>query len=350
MQTPRSRRTVARVLCALFPYRETRHARWMIGAALVPALLVWGVFELFLTDSAIARLSRIDRSAVGGHDLAPLFTYYISWVAHVCISLGVGLLAAHSAFRNTSEPKKSVLRSFRILVPLAVLLVILAADAMHCNLAVLSHQRLFNVLALEPSLLPMFRTERTFNAYTVWAPTTFSFFPVSAIAAAFWATSTIIMCASKFLVELKRPKKRIADPQKRIAAFCDALEELRSHFMALSLVLVTSTLATIAYLRTPLGLLSEAERSGFKATADAIGLVWGVMFSLTLLALCIYPFSVLRRCFSSLGTEADLTKDTVLSQWVRENRTVLQVPANLQLVLSTLLPATVAVLANLVSA
>jgi hypothetical protein len=321
----------------------------MIGAAFVPAMLVFGVFEGFLTDSAIARLSRIDRSAVDGRDLAPLFTYYISWVAHVCIAFGVGLLAAHSAFRNTSEPKKSALRSFRILIPLAALLVVLIADAMHCNLAVLSHQRLFNVLNLEPSLLPMFRTERTFTGYTVWAPTLFSFFPVSAIAAAFWATSTIIMCASKFLVELKRPK-RTADPKKRIAAFCDALEELRSHFMALSLVLVTSTLATIAYLRTPLGLLSEAERLGFKATADAIGLVWGVTFSLTLLALCIYPFSVLRRCLSTLGTEADLTQDTVLSQWVRENRAVLQVPANLQLVLSTLLPATVAVLANLVSA
>lgn len=338
MLTARFRRSVARVLVVLFPFREMRHALWMVGAAFVPATLVFVVFEVFVTDSAIARLSSIDRSAVDGHDLAPLFTYYISWVAHVCIALGVGSLAAHSAFRNTSEPKKSALRSFRILVPLAVLFVVLMADTMQCNLAVLSHQRLFNVLALEPSLMPMFST----------GPTCFSFFPVSAIAAAFWATSTIIMCASKFLVELKRPRRE-DNPKKRIAAFCDALEELRSHFMALSLVLVTSTLATIAYLRTPLGLLCEAERPEFKATSDAIGLVWGVTFSLTLLALCIYPFILLRRCFRALSTEADLTEDPVLSPWVRENRAVLQVPANLQLVLSTLLPATVAVLANLVS-
>ena len=321
----------------------------MIGAALVPAMIVFAVFQGFLTDSAIARLSRIDRSAVNGHDLAPLITYYISWVSHLCISLGVGLLAAHSAFRNTSEPKKSALRSFRILVPLAVLLVVLVADDLRCNLAVLSHQRLFKVLALEPSLSPMFRTEWVFTRYTAWTPTLFSLFPVSAIAAAFWATSTIIMCASKFLVELKRPRRN-ADPRKRIAAFCDALEQLRSHFMALSLVLVTSTLATIAYLRTPLGLLCEEERATFKTTADAIGLVWGVTFSLTLLALCIYPFIVLRRCFRTLDTEAVRTKDAVLDEWVRQNRTVLQVPANLQLVLSTLLPATIAVLANLVSA
>src|ERR1043165_4111196 len=171
MQTPRYRRLVARVLGAILPFQEMRHALWMISAALVPAMLVFGVFEISLNDGAIARLSRIDHSAVDGRDLAPLFTYYISWVAHVCISIGVGSLAAHSAFRNTSEPKKSALKSFRILVPLAVLLVVLIADAMHCNLAVLSHQRLFDVLELAPSLMPMFRTERTFRVYTVWTPT-----------------------------------------------------------------------------------------------------------------------------------------------------------------------------------
>src|SRR5262249_30683163 len=161
--------------------------------------------------------------------------------------------------------------------------------------------------------------------WVLWGPTPFSFFPISAIFAAFWATATIIMCASKFLVELKRPKRN-APAKERMKAFADALDELRSHFLALSFVLVTSTLATIAYLRPPIGFLDESHRVAFKAISDAIGLAWGVTFSLTLLSLCVYPFVLLRGRFRALDSDADLLKDPNLDLWLRENRVALQVP------------------------
>jgi hypothetical protein len=348
MPTLRFRRVLDRMLSPMLSFREIRHALFMMVFALIPWLSVFAVFEVFLTKNAIAPMCRTDRSAVTGHDLAPLFNYYISWVAHVLVSVGVGVGATRSAFRNTSPVKKTALKRFGILAFLVTILVVIVGDDMHSNLAVLSHDRVFNVLSVAPSLSPMFQQELNSTRYTISVPTIFSFFPIVGIAAAFWATSTIILCASKFLVEFERVDDG-DEPNDRIAAFTDALEALRSHFLALSLVLVTSTLGTIAFLRIPLGLLSVAERHSFKVTSDAVGLVWGVTFSLTLLALCVYPFSVLRKHFDSLSKYAHDTNGEVLGRWLRKNRVLLQVPANLQLVLYMLSPATFAVLANLVS-
>jgi hypothetical protein len=226
---------------------------------------------------------------------------------------------------------------------------VILADAAHSNLAVLSHQRIFSILSAEPTLAMLFHEDIRVGHYRVGIPTVFSFFPVGAIATAFWATATLILGASKSLVEFQRARQS-KDAKKQTAAFTEVLEALRSQFMALSLVLVTSTLATIAYLRTPLGLLGSAERTGFKTVTDAVGLVWGVTFSLTVLAVCIHPFMVLRQHFVDLGKDADATDNELLGRWLRKNHAFLQVPANLQLLLSMLLPATVAVLANLVSA
>jgi hypothetical protein len=208
------------------------------------------------------------------------------------------------------------------------------------------------VLSREPSLSGLFR----YRAFL--GGTEFALFPIVSIGAAFWATATIIMCASRTLVELKRAEdKAKADPKAdadtrlnaRLTALSDAVETLRSHALALSLVLVTSTLGTVAYLRIPLGLLADVERSSFKTISDAVGLVWGVTFSLTLLALCVYPFIRLRAHFSKARNQAHVTHSGVVDQWLKENRALLHVPTNLQLLLSVLLPATVAVVANLVS-
>lgn len=325
-------------------FEEIQHAFWMTMLALIPATLVFCVFQFSVTSDAVALMSRIDRSAIRGRDLTPLFNYYTSWVAHVLISLSVSLAAAHNAFRDTTPTKIGVMKRFRLMSFLAALSFVFLADAAHTKLAVLTHQRLFAVLSVEASLSPLFRQDLG----PLWRPTWFSFFVVGGIAVALWATTTIILCVSKFLAEFQRPDRETT-PTARIAVFSEALEALRSHFLALSLVLVTSTLGTIAYLRIPLGLLAAEERRNFKLVSDAVGLIWGVTFSLTLLFLCIYPFIVLRKSFNALEKDSRGSKGEILRRWLRKNQDLLHVPANLQIVLSMLSPAAVAVAANLIS-
>src|SRR5438045_4121694 len=116
MRASRACRVVARVLSPILSFQEIRQALRMVASALIPALVVFLVFQCSLPEDAMTQICRIDRSAVKGHDLAPMFNYYIAWAAHVLVSVAVALGAAHSAFRDTSEPKKTTLRQFRILV------------------------------------------------------------------------------------------------------------------------------------------------------------------------------------------------------------------------------------------
>lgn len=331
-----------------FEFVELRHAWRIMAVGVVPSVLVFVVIEVAVTDAAIARMCDTARSAITRHDFSPLVNYYISWVAHLVVSVGVAFGATRGAL-HASESKAPFLTRFPLAVSLLIVAFVLTADAFHTKIAVLSHERLFSVLSEEPALAPLLRNESEIAGFALPVPTWFSVFPVVGVGVALWATCVVIMCASKFLVtfETQSVESREADPRARLT---DAIEALRTHLLALSLVLVTSTFGTIAYLRIPLGLLADGPRSDFKSISDSIGLVWGVMFSLTLIALCIYPFMMLREQFDKLREQTEQTKNQVMYSWLQDNRLLLQVPTNLQLLLSIVSPAAVAVVSNLVSA
>src|SRR5438552_3302309 len=136
MSTPlfQFRRVRDRILNPVLSFPELRHAFYMLVFALIPSLSMFVVFEVYLRKSVIAQMCRNGRNAPTSHDLAPLFNYYTVWVAHMMVSIGVGAGAARGAFRNTSVIKKTVLKRSRILVFLILMLIVLAADAMHSNL------------------------------------------------------------------------------------------------------------------------------------------------------------------------------------------------------------------------
>jgi hypothetical protein len=231
-----------------------------------------------------------------------------------------------------------------------LMLTVFAADATRRNIALLSHQRIFNVLSQSPALASMFRGEVQLFGRTIPVPTSFSILPMTAIGAALWAMATVILCCSKSLAAFQRSDQDSdASQEDRVVAFGDAMEALRAHFLALSLVLVTSTLATIAFFRTPLGILRSVERVQYQAVSNAMGLVWGATFSLTLIALCVYPFCVLRQRFEILERDAKDAQNEPLVKWIRKHRALLQVPANLKVILSMLTPATISVLSSLIS-
>src|SRR4051794_2034903 len=94
-------------------FQGVRHALRMILYAFTPIVFVFFIFQCLLPTKAVALTN--SRPAVAGHNLAPLFNYYVAWAAHVLISIGVGLGAARGAIRNTTEPQKIVLRRLRIM-------------------------------------------------------------------------------------------------------------------------------------------------------------------------------------------------------------------------------------------
>lgn len=331
-------------------FQEIRHAFWMVLWAFAPITVVFCTFQFGVTGRTVDLMCATSRSKIAGHDLTPLFVYYIAWAAHMFVSGSVIFLGARSAYRNIPSDKAAAMRRFAILATLMTMFFLLLVDALHCKLAVLTHERIFSVLSREHSLCPFFEYEAEPHNHPISFPTIFSLFPIISVGAAFWATATIVLCASRSLGDFHEINNILdAKVTARMTAFSETLEALRSQVLALSLVLVTSTLGTVAYLRTPLGLLADADRHSFKTVSDAIGLMWGVTFSLTLLALCFYPFIRLRVHLKAFDQEAVLTHSEALRQWLKENRALMQVPANLQLVLSVLLPATVAVVTNLVS-
>jgi hypothetical protein len=330
-----------------FTFPELQHAWRIMAIGATPAVVVLLVFQVAVTDATMARMGHTARSAMTRHDVAPLFNYYISWVAHLVVSVGVAYGARRGAL-HASEPKAPFLIRFPLAVSLLILAAVLAADAFHMKMAVLSHERVFSVLSAEPSLASLFRDEVDTGQLTLSVPTWFSFFPIIGVGAALWATCVVIMCASKFVVTFETQTVDSAETDPR-AKLTEAIEALQTHLLALSLVLVTSTFGTIAYLRIPLGFLADGPRSEFKSISDSVGLVWGVMFSLTLIALCVHPFILLRERFDKLREQTEQTKNKVMENWLHENRALLQVPANLQLLLSIVSPAAVAVVSNLIS-
>jgi hypothetical protein len=330
---------------APFAFPEFTDAVIMIVAALIPAGVVAGVFQCLVSRDAVAQICRTDRLTLAGRDLSQVFDYYISWVGHVVVTLGVGLVATRGALARVNVKKRRALWGLAVAAGVLATGTVIAGDALHTNLAMLSHERLFRVLSRAPAMRWLFRDEWTLAGHVWSRPTYFAFIPVSGVAAPLFVTATVIVCASRSLANF-RWDASAGNTIQRIAQLDESLAALRSYLVGLAIVLVTSTIGTEAYLRTPLGLLNPSDQNTLKSTSDAIGLVWGGTFSLTLLTLCIYPIIVLRRRFSELEQLA--LHNLSLQRWLEKNRAPLLIP-DLQVIVSVLSPATVAMLSKLAS-
>jgi hypothetical protein len=88
--------------------------------------------------------------------------------------------------------------------------------------------------------------------------------------------------------------------------------------------------------------------SSFQDLSTAMTVCWGVTFSLTMLAMCFYPYFRIQKDLRILRTQSKVTEDTEFTRWLDDIQGEYVVYTNVKTLLTIFLPAVVAVLSRFI--
>lgn len=112
---------------------------------------------------------------------------------------------------------------------------------------------------------------------------------------------------------------------------------------------MTSTIATGLFFRLPLTSIAPGDAYGsFRDLSNAMTICWGVTFSLTMLAMCFYPYFRIQKDLRTLRIESRVANDTELTRWLDDIQKEYVVYTNVKSLLTIFLPAVVAVLSRFI--
>jgi hypothetical protein len=101
------------------------------------------------------------------------------------------------------------------------------------------------------------------------------------------------------------------------ARFTERVRSLQRAFYALSIVLVTSTLALMLFFQLPADLTSGAEQLGLQRYARGLTVFWGAAMTMTLMAVFVPPVLALRAAARARHRAAGVPQD--FDHWLAEH-------------------------------
>jgi hypothetical protein len=330
-------------LSGLGSFKALNYSISTVILALIPVTLAIIFLELFINvslyDEGIKCIEITD-----SYDIQMLIYYIISGVVHVIIC---GIIASQFAIENridTPYQKLRIVRITRAFFLLFVFVLVYFLDNINIKLAYLSHERLYilmskssyfkDLLILIPTNLKWFHL--------------FSLFPFMLIC---FALSVMIYAGFYIGNEMYNfIDKQELNPDKLKEHVLNLHRLLRNYAQLLSIVLVSSTIATVLFFQVPVPLIADgAIQKSYSNVSMAIGICWGVIFSLTLLFLCICPYRLAHRKLVSIVQSDRVRNSPDLEEWILKYKSYYTFIWNLKLLAPIVSPAVSGILTTIIS-
>jgi hypothetical protein len=337
-------------IAARFDFEELKIGVLIFFLMLVPVTSVITILQLFVPSVEVNRIIAIEYARTDAPNPEMYVFYLISAVAHVIVSMLVIITLKRRLRENISEPKRQALQigAYTFVVIIVGLFVI--CDAVHPVLARLSHERIYRVMESSSLFTPYFRS---FPGSLIGSGSFLGFYPFSILSGGLIILGLIVIVLTCFnlgrdLVDVRNiintglTASRRQDLDTKIQAF-------HNYFYILSAVLMTSTIATGLFFRLPLTSIAHGDKYGsFRDLSTAMTICWGVTFSLTMLAMCFYPYFRIQKDLHVLRVESKVVNDTELALWLDDIQKEYVVYSNVKSLLTIFLPAVVAVLSRFI--
>lgn len=278
------------------------------------------------------------------YDIQMLIYYIISGVVHVIIC---GVIASQFAIENKIDTPSQKLRIVRITRSFFLILVIVLVyflDSNNIKLAYLSHERLYILMSKSSYFKDLFVLVPTnLNWFHL-----FSVFPFLLICFALF-----VMIYAGFYIGNEMYNfidKQELIPEKLKEHVLNLHRILRNYAQLLSIVLVSSTIATVLFFQVPVPLIVDgAIQKSYSNVSMAMGICWGVIFSLTLLFLCIYPYRLAHKKLLSIVQNDRVKNSPELEEWILKYKSYYTFIWNLKLIAPIISPAVSGILTTIIS-
>lgn len=334
----------------LFYFKNVRHSLGIILFALIPVVLSVIVFQVFVNRSVYTD-ALLKLEIKPQYNIVMLLYYLIIGIAHIIISIIVAWQFALLNKRNMPSFKMTAIKKARLLSLIVIFFAIYLVDLFGLNISFLSHERLYLLMQQSDFYKQVFLyfPDCLFQNYANWEWfRVFSILPFLLICVAvsvmiyggFYIGNEINRFLSIEDWDLKRIREKLTE-QTRI---------LRNYAQLLSIVMVSSTIATILFFLLPIPLIKDPlQKNEFMNVSFAMGICWGVIFSLTLLFLCIYPYKKVHDRISILVQMERVKNDPEHENWLLRHKNHYTFSWNFRLIVSILSPAATGILATLAS-
>lgn len=327
----------------IFSFKGIKYSVSTTLFALIPVILAIVLLQLFINIRPYDQgLSAIEIKE--GYNIEMLIYYLVSGLVHIIICTVIANQFALTNKKDIQGIKLSVTRNTRLFFLFAVFVLVYLFDRIHINLAYLSHDRLYILLS---------KSEFYKSSFVSFPPGRdwfhlFSSFPFLLICialsvmiyAGFYIGNEMYNFVYKQDLSAPKLKEQIKELHRL----------LRNYAKLLSIVMVSSTIATILFFQLPVPLIKdEIIKTGYNNVSMAMGICWGVVFSLTLLFLCIYPYKIAYKKVSSIIQMERVKNDPELEEWIDKHKSYYSFIWNLKLFTSIISPAAAGILTTILS-
>lgn len=336
-------------IAARFYFEELKIGALIFFLMLVPVTSVITFLQLFVPTAEVNRIIAIEYARTAAPNPEMYVFYLISAVAHVIVSMLVIITLRRRLRENISEPKRQALEFGVYSFVVVIVGLFVTCDSLHPVLARLSHDRIYRVMESSPLFSPYFRT---FPGGVVSGPSQ-GFHLFSILSGGLIILGLIVIVLTCFnlgrdLVSVRNSINTDLTAGKRLD-LDTKIQAFHNYFYILSVVLMTSTIATGLFFRLPLTSIATGDAyDQFRDLSTAMTICWGVTFSLTMLTMCFYPYFRIQKDLRTLRIESRVANDTELTRWLDDIQKEYVVYTNVKSLLTIFLPAVVAVLSRFI--
>lgn len=338
------------MLKRIFYIKQIKYSVKTVTLGLIPVSLAILIFEiLFDIKPYLKQIENLDIN--DNYDIKMLIYYIISGLSHIIIC---SIISYHFLVSNNRNAPNIILKKNHFIKFLVVALLFFSVyllDKLHTNIAVLSHERLYVIMSksdffkksfysFPKDYIPFLKTSNWFHMFSLLPFVLICFALIVMVFGSFYIGKEIHYYTNQTEIEIKKVREYI----KNINSI------LRNYVQLLSVVLVSSTVATVLFFQIPTYLLKNSIlRSEYSGLSIAMGISWGVIFSLTLLFLCIYPYRLIYSKITTLLQENRVKDDVDLEKWLEVYKSHYSLMGNMKLLISIMSPALASILTTVIT-
>jgi hypothetical protein len=330
----------------IYIFKEIQIASKTFSVMLIPVMTCLVILELYIPKASI--LGGLGNATI---KIIPDLKFYILYLtasaSHIILSIIVIIILSRKlSSDNGSYFKRKIVFKWLLVFISVITLLFIVIDGFHANIALLSHERIYFYLLRSEYFSKYFRlfpNLNFFNGFYIFSFLSFSLIFMGLIIivlTCFNIGKDLSIVLNEIVIDSDESKKKM---------FQGKIEEFHNYLYILSFILVTSTIATILFFHIPLTIIKEGEiYQIFQSSSLSMGICWGVIFSLTMLTMCLYPFFVLNTKLKDFIRSSEIAGNNEMKIWFENLQNNYLVFRNVKSMISVVAPTFVSLLAQFI--
>lgn len=345
----RIEKLISRFSPSLCSVTELQNGIIIFSFSLIPVLMMSGILQIMIDQNKLPNYKSINFATSQDYNTGTLIYYLTISFVHIILCLAINYYFAKKTKNDLPLDLVKKISRYRLVCIATIAALFFIMDSLKLNISILSHDRIFDVLKKSDFYSAQFKMFTcdylNINLKLFYVFSTFPFLLI------FLALIIIVISSFSIGKDLVRFQKFSYEEfsldmiNKEIE---NIISNMKNYIFGLSIILTTSSLATILFFQLPVNVFEDqAVKNHYQQVSYSMGFCWAVIFSLTMVAMSLFPIIVILKKLNNINNTERYQKDKDFKYWVSINQHKLSLLNNLKTVLSIFAPIFISIVSKL---